>query len=92
MDAVPQVPVPPLYQHVGTATEEVLVHGGFKPLDITYAHHLTTYLAGLQKLQQPAVAALTPIQAVDDEPAGFAYAAPPPMAAAAAAPGAPKGM
>jgi hypothetical protein len=29
---------------------------------------------------------------VDDEPAGFAYAAPPPMAAAAAAPGAPKGM
>lgn len=47
MDAVPQVPTPPLYQHVGT---EILVHGGFKPLDVTFAHHLTTYLAGLQKL------------------------------------------
>ena len=47
MDVVPQVPVPPLYEHAGT---EVLVHGGFKPLDVTYAHHLTTYLAGLQKL------------------------------------------
>jgi triacylglycerol lipase len=51
MDVVPQVPVPPLYVHVG---EEVLVHGGFRPLDITYAHHLTTYLAGLQKLQPAA--------------------------------------
>ncbi|MBI3658096.1 MAG: lipase family protein [Acidobacteria bacterium] len=48
MDVVPQVPLPPLYQHVGN---EVLVHGGFRPLDITYAHHLTTYLAGLQRLQ-----------------------------------------
>jgi len=47
MDVVPQVPVPPLYEHVGT---ELLVHGGFKPLDVTYAHHLTTYLNGLQKL------------------------------------------
>ena len=47
MDAVPQVPLPPLYEHVG---QETLVHGGFKPLDVTYAHHLTTYLAGLQKL------------------------------------------
>ncbi len=47
MDVVPQVPLPPLYKHVG---HEVLVHGGFKPLDVTYAHHLTTYLAGLQKL------------------------------------------
>lgn len=47
MDVVPQVPLPPLYRHVG---QEVLVRGGFKPLDVTYAHHLTTYLAGLQKL------------------------------------------
>ena len=47
MDVVPQVPLPPLYKHVGS---EVLVHGGFRPLDVTYAHHLTTYLAGLQKL------------------------------------------
>jgi predicted lipase len=47
MDVVPQVPLPPLYEHVGT---ETLVHGGFRPLDVTYAHHLTTYLAGLQKL------------------------------------------
>jgi len=47
MDVVPQVPLPPLYQHVG---QEVLVHGGFKPLDVAYAHHLTTYLAGLKKL------------------------------------------
>jgi predicted lipase len=47
MDVVPQVPLPPVYQHVGAETE---VHGGFKPLDVTYAHHLTTYLAGLQKL------------------------------------------
>jgi triacylglycerol lipase len=47
MDVVPQVPVPPLYEHVG---QETLVHGGFRPLDVTYAHHLTTYLAGLQKL------------------------------------------
>jgi triacylglycerol lipase len=51
MDVVPQLPLPPLYIHVG---QEVLVHGGFKPLDITYAHHLTTYLAGLQKLEVPA--------------------------------------
>jgi triacylglycerol lipase len=47
MDLVPQVPIPPLYTHVGS---EELVHGGFKVLDVTYAHHLTTYLAGLQKL------------------------------------------
>lgn len=47
MDVVPQVPLPPLYEHVGA---ELLVHGGFKPLDVTYAHHLTTYLNGLQKL------------------------------------------
>lgn len=47
MDVVPQVPTPPLYEHVGA---ETLVHGGFRPLDVTYAHHLTTYLAGLQKL------------------------------------------
>jgi hypothetical protein len=47
MDVVPQVPLPPLYEHVGI---ELLVHGGFKPLDVTYAHHLTTYLNGLQIL------------------------------------------
>jgi predicted lipase len=47
MDVVPQVPVPPVYEHVGKQT---LVQGGFRPLDVTYAHHLTTYLAGLQKL------------------------------------------
>lgn len=47
MDVVPQVPVPPLYEHVG---QEQLVQGGFRPLDVAYAHDLTTYLAGLQKL------------------------------------------
>ncbi|HWE52960.1 MAG TPA: lipase family protein [Bryobacteraceae bacterium] len=47
MDVVPQVPVPPVYKHVGA---ETLVHGGFRPLDITYAHHLTTYLAGMNSL------------------------------------------
>lgn len=47
MDVVPQVPLPPLYKHVG---QEELVHGGFKPLDPAYAHHLPTYLAGLRKL------------------------------------------
>lgn len=57
MDVVPQVPLPPLYEHVGTEEE---VHGGFKPLDVTYAHHLTTYLAGLQKLlPQPVPATQT---------------------------------
>jgi triacylglycerol lipase len=49
MDVVPQLPVPPLYEHVGT---EELVQGGFKILDVTYAHHLTTYLVGLQKLSK----------------------------------------
>jgi len=47
MDVVPQVPLPPLYEHVGS---ELLVYGGFKPLDVKYAHQLTTYLNGLQKL------------------------------------------
>ena len=47
MDVVPQVPLPPIYKHVG---QEVLVRGGFKPLEVAYAHRLTTYLAGLQKL------------------------------------------
>jgi triacylglycerol lipase len=47
MDVVPQVPLPPVYEHVGV---ETLVHGGFRPLDVTYAHHLTTYLNGIQKL------------------------------------------
>lgn len=59
MDVVPQVPLPPLYEHVG---QELLVRGGFRPLDVTYAHHLTTYLSGLRQLQpgvvkQPAVMA-----------------------------------
>jgi hypothetical protein len=53
MDIVPQVPLPPLYEHVGS---ETLVHGGFRPLDPTYAHHLTTYLNGLQKLGKVQVA------------------------------------
>ncbi len=44
MDVVPQVPLPPTFEHVGT---KILVHGGFKPLDPVYAHHLTTYKAGL---------------------------------------------
>ncbi|HEX4594805.1 MAG TPA: lipase family protein [Bryobacteraceae bacterium] len=47
MDVVPQVPLPPLYEHVG---QEILVQGGFRPLDVAYAHLLSTYLAGLQKL------------------------------------------
>lgn len=47
MDFVPQLPLPPQYEHVG---QELLINGGFRPLDPTYAHHLTTYLAGLQKL------------------------------------------
>lgn len=47
MDVVPQVPLPPQYKHAG---QEVLVRGGFKPLEVAYAHRLTTYLAGLQKL------------------------------------------
>jgi predicted lipase len=56
MDVVPQVPLPPLYLHVG---QEVLVHGGFRPLDVTYAHHLTTYLSGLQNLK-PATSTAPP--------------------------------
>jgi triacylglycerol lipase len=51
MDAVPQVPLPPVYEHVG---QEVLVHGGFNPIDPVYAHRLTTYLAGLKKLPDQA--------------------------------------
>jgi triacylglycerol lipase len=47
LDLIPQVPLPPLYGHAG---QETLVHGGFRPFDPIYAHHLTTYLAGLQKL------------------------------------------
>lgn len=47
MDVVPQVPLPPAYEHVG---EEIKVTGGFRPLDPAYAHALTTYLAGLNKL------------------------------------------
>lgn len=47
MDVVPQVPFPPLFRHVGS---EHLVDGGFRPLDVKYAHHLSTYLVGLYKL------------------------------------------
>jgi triacylglycerol lipase len=50
MDVVPQVPLPPLYEHVG---QEELVRGGFKPLDVVYAHRMTTYLIGLQQLATP---------------------------------------
>jgi predicted lipase len=53
-DLVPQVPLPPLYEHVGT---EQLVHGGFRLLDPGYAHGLTTYLVGLQQLQHTQAAA-----------------------------------
>ena len=56
MDVVPQVPLPPLFEHVG---HEDLVNGGFRPLDPAYAHALTTYLAGLNKLQ-PVGQAATP--------------------------------
>jgi hypothetical protein len=61
MDVVPQVPLPPLYEHVG---QETLVHGGFRPLDVTYAHHLTTYLNGLQKLAAPPAAIHIPEEIV----------------------------
>ncbi len=54
MDVVPHVPLPPLFEHVG---EELQVQGGFRPLDVTFAHHLTTYFAGLQKLVQAPKAA-----------------------------------
>jgi hypothetical protein len=46
-DCVPQLPFAPLYQHAG---QEITVHGGWRPLDITYAHHLGTYERGLRKL------------------------------------------
>ena len=57
MDVVPQVPVPPIYKHAG---KEISVHGGFRPLDIAYAHHLATYLAGLKKLVPAASPAVAP--------------------------------
>lgn len=44
-DIVPQVPLPPLFRHVG---QPLSVKGGFKVDDISFAHHLTTYLNGLQ--------------------------------------------
>ncbi|MFN7948262.1 MAG: lipase family protein [Blastocatellia bacterium] len=50
MDFVPQLPLPPLYKHVG---KEVKVNGGFKWHDIGYAHKLETYKVGLEKLQEP---------------------------------------
>jgi predicted lipase len=48
MDFVPKVPLPAVYEHVGT---ETLVHSGFRPLDVTYAHHLTTL--GFQAVNYP---------------------------------------
>jgi len=57
MDVVPQVPLPPLYEHVG---EAININGGFRPLDPAYAHALTTYLAGLHKLKPSAQAAVQP--------------------------------
>ncbi len=46
-DLVPKVPVPPLYEHVGTA---LLVDGAADPLDFARQHSLDTYSAGLQRL------------------------------------------
>jgi len=57
MDMVPQVPLPPVYEHVG---EAININGGFRPLDPAYAHALTTYLAGLHKLQPVGQAAVKP--------------------------------
>jgi len=57
MDVVPQVPLPPLYEHVG---EAININGGFRPLDPAYAHALTTYLAGLHKLKPNTQAAVQP--------------------------------
>ena len=47
LDFVPQIPTPPLYEHAG---QETLVKGGFNAFDISFAHHLTTYLNGLNQL------------------------------------------
>lgn len=46
LDIVPNVPLPPLYQHVGQAEN---VNGGFT-MDEAVAHSLPAYAAGLRKL------------------------------------------
>jgi hypothetical protein len=46
-DLVPKVPIPPLYQHIGT---EVDVAGAENQLDFALQHSLDTYAAGLAKL------------------------------------------
>jgi len=46
-DAVPKVPVPPLYQHIGT---QVLVEGAGDPFDFALQHGLNTYADGLTRL------------------------------------------
>jgi triacylglycerol lipase len=46
-DVVPHVPLPPLFANVETPQT---VRGGFRVGDISYAHHLDQYLAGLKKL------------------------------------------
>lgn len=45
-DIVPNVPLPPAFEHVGTSEE---VDGGFS-LDVEYSHRLTTYAEALAKL------------------------------------------
>jgi hypothetical protein len=60
-DLVPQVPEPPIYSHAG---KSINVSGGFKLLDVTYAHHLTTYLAGIQKLGAAPKVAVAGVSAV----------------------------
>ncbi|MEO7145766.1 MAG: lipase family protein [Bryobacteraceae bacterium] len=55
LDIVPNVPLPPLYEHVGSS---VTVHGGFT-LDEKAAHALTSYAIGLRRLQ-PVAATATP--------------------------------
>ena len=46
-DLVPQVPLPPLYQHIG---QSVSVAGASDPMDFALQHSLDTYAAGLAKL------------------------------------------
>jgi hypothetical protein len=46
-DLVPKVPIPPLYQYIGT---EVDVAGAENQLDFALQHSLDTYAAGLAKL------------------------------------------
>jgi predicted lipase len=46
-DLVPNVPIPPLYAHIGQAVE---VAGAADPLDFALQHSLDTYRAGLSQL------------------------------------------